>query len=60
MKSARSTRLSRRGFLVGAGAGATGLALGMCHLKSRNERDAGPVFSPPSPKTPVTQAVYGD
>ncbi|MBW2385078.1 MAG: molybdopterin-dependent oxidoreductase [Deltaproteobacteria bacterium] len=60
MKSARSTRLSRRGFLVGAGAGATGLALGMCHLKSRSDRDAGPVFPPPSPKNPVTQAVYGD
>jgi DMSO reductase family type II enzyme molybdopterin subunit len=57
---AGSTRISRRTFLIGAGTGATALALTSCRLIPRKGGSARLVGPPVEPTTRLTPRTYGD
>ena len=59
MSESTSSRISRRTFIVGAGAGAAAVGLGLYTLRERgNSPLAG--MPPEPPLTPVTPVSYGD
>ena len=58
MSESTSSRISRRTFIVGAGAGAAAVGLGLYTLRERwNSPLAG--MPPEPPLTPVTPVSYG-
>jgi DMSO reductase family type II enzyme molybdopterin subunit len=58
MSGPGSRSVSRRGFLIGAGVGAAGVALGLAYLRRRGP---APGAAPPVPPlTPEKPIVYGD
>jgi DMSO reductase family type II enzyme molybdopterin subunit len=59
MKDANSGWISRRTFLVGAGAGATVLALSMCNLRQEEEAPV-PGAVRPEPKVKAAPIAYSD
>ena len=60
MKSESSSRISRRTFVVGAGVGASGLALSAYYLRTR-DRDPAARVGPPLPMPePMQLPVYDD
>jgi DMSO reductase family type II enzyme molybdopterin subunit len=60
MSERRIGGFSRRGFLIGTGAGAAGLGLWLYALRRRDAGPAKQVGPPPKPRTPVTPVRYGD
>jgi anaerobic selenocysteine-containing dehydrogenase len=60
MSDSVSGRVSRRKFIVGTGASAAALGLGLCYLQRNGEGPAPLVGLPPAPLTPVETVRYGD
>ena len=59
MSERHTAGIARRSFLVGAGAAAGALALGLWHLQRRAPAPL-PVAVPASPRTAVEPILYGD
>ena len=60
MSDSTSKKISRRTFIVGAGAGAAAVGLGLYTLRQRGETLPAGMTPPEPPLTPVTPDSYGD